>query len=139
MKLAGRDFNVGDTVAYYQYDRSFDRNSDMAKVKKRFPADKFAIATGVVEDSEFAFQGFPPSLVAAMEGELGLSDKQKRSLQEAFIRLAPGAGFMKHRLERRGIAGFSDDGLRVYSDYMFHASNHYARLKNYRQMAKAIN
>lgn len=139
LNYAGKNYNKGATVAFYMDDRKGDQKESLADAKKRFSSGRYAITTGIVEENEFAFQGFPPSLMASMEKDLALTEDQKRSLKEAFIRQAPGAGFTKHMLGRRGIAGFSEDILRIYSDYMSHASNHFARLRNYRGLAEKIN
>lgn len=139
MKYAGKNFSKGDVVGRFQYQSRLERRQNMTEITGRFAGERFNIATGIIEESEYAFQGFPPSVITALESDLELTAEQRRNLRESMSRLAPGQGFMKHMLSRRGIAGFSEDGIRVYSDYMTHASNHYARLRHYRTLAGNIN
>ena len=139
LKYQGKDFKKGDTIVRRQYDRAIDAKADLPSMRKEFKADKFSVGQATMTEADYSFQGFAPSLVRAMENELNLSKKQRGDLNDIMIRLAPGQGFMKHHLKRRGIEGFSEDGVRVYKDYMLHASNHFARLKHYRALSGHIN
>lgn len=96
------------------------------------------LAMSVLTDTQFAFIGMPPSFMDTLTEELELSTAQKDQLKEIFIRQSPGRAFLRHLIKRKGIAGFSQDAMRVYSTYMMNASNHLARVENYVDMDKAL-
>ncbi|KKM13634.1 hypothetical protein LCGC14_1714250, partial [marine sediment metagenome] len=51
---------------------------------------------------------------------------------------APGRSFLRHLTRRKGIAGYSDDVLRVYSSYMMNVANHIARLEYHIDMNEQL-
>jgi len=130
----------GETVGFWTFSNAkeqedFYKNGDEVKAAK-LQGQK--VAMSVMTDTQFAFLGMPPSFMEALQGELELSQTQRDQLKEIFIRHSPGRAFLRQLIKRKGIEGFSQDAMRVFSTYALNASNHLARVENYLDMDKAL-
>lgn len=87
------------------------------------------ISTGILPKDARPLLGMPPGLLQMIGDKLALSPTQKGVLEELRFELAPQQSF-RHRFQRkRLVAGYSQDFMRAYANYMFHGSNHMARVK----------
>ena len=136
-------YKTGDVVARFQYERDSkmwpgSRELEFEKVQKEFKGSAYIINKSLEEESDNDFFGFSSSAIRALETSLELTEEQKVLHKQLLIRLAPGQNFMKRELKRKGIWGFSFDGVKVYSDYMMHGANQLARLNNFSDLADTI-
>lgn len=139
MVYDGKRYAKGDLVYMEAFDAKLFRDDAIKDLQKTFPAGRFNISKDTLVEGMSHFIGMPPSMLASLESELSLTAAQKAALREYMAKMAPGASARKHFLHRQGIAGYSQDVTRVYSDYMEHIGGLVARIKYYQPMAEAIN
>jgi hypothetical protein len=128
----------GQVVYFETFEKYHDRDSRTRELMKEFPARLYDMGYGMISDAEFTFLGMPPALYEALRGKLNLTEQQAELLKELYFTRSPGRAFLKHLTKRRGIEGFSQDALRVYSSYMMNAANHIARVEYHREMGDAL-
>ncbi len=139
VNYAGKKYKAGDTVYMQTFDFALNRDRALPALEQTFHKSKFNVAKDTLVEGQAQFMGVPPSLFRALETELNLTDSQKLQLRQYMAEMAPGSSARKHFLKREGIAGFSRDTVRVYSDYMTHMAGLIARTKYYRPMSEAVN
>lgn len=136
MVYEGKRYKAGALVHFEAYESKAARDNayrDWDKMK-----GKFNVKASRMTDAEFAFLGLPPSLMDTMEVDLGLSAEQKENLKDIFWNLTPGQSYLKHLKKRTGIAGWSEDSMRVFASYAMQAGNHVARIEHYQDLSSAL-
>lgn len=94
-------------------------------------------------DHMMAVQGMPidfAKLYVERLQQVGapLTDEQLKQLEDLSFETSQAKGFMKQFQKRRGVAGFSTDGLRAFASYAITASNHIARVRYAPRLAAEI-
>ena len=136
----GKTYAKGEVVGWYSFDtkkaqEDFYKSPDVGKYRLR----GFITSMGLMKDSEFSFVGMPPSFIESLAHELHLTDAQRRDIKPIMLKLTKGGkAFLSHMLKRRGVAGFSLDGQRVFASYMQSAANHIARAEHYWDLRKGL-
>lgn len=96
------------------------------------------IREGYMSDAQHVLLGFPPALFDLMRRNLKLTPAQEEELKEIYFKHSPGRAYLRHLIERKGIAGFSRDALRVYATYMMNMANHISRIEFNQEMAGSL-
>jgi hypothetical protein len=133
----GTTFNKGQIMHFETHTDHRSQKQAAEQLRKDAPMGTDVKAT-VMKDTEFSFVGMPPGLMDTLTNELELTPVQKQDLKEIFIRVSPGRAFLRHLIQRRGVAGFSADAQRVFATYMLNAANHIARVEHYKDMTVSL-
>ena len=134
----GRRFAAGNMVEF-QTERTPDGAKKLAKELEKKYSGKVMVGIGRLDDTVSTFVGMPQVMVRMLKDKLELTSEQRQQLDDLIQAHSPAHSFKKHLLERKGIRGFSDDGLRVFSAYFMHFANHMARLDVGYQLDAATN
>lgn len=131
----------GQTLGFYAYDSKKERDQQLKAMKQEAVDAGLSISGSVMDSEVFAMMGMPEVLIQQLAGDpkMDLSDEQKEQLKNISLNLSPGKRFLRHLKRRRGIDGFSQDALRVYSTYMMSAANHLARVEHAKSMVEELN
>ncbi|MBY6093866.1 PLxRFG domain-containing protein [Ferrimonas balearica] len=120
---------------------------EQLKKDPRFPEDKFDHDAGVKEEN------FDPSIHlggqlisevntlvddALLDENPELAKKLKDNFIDIYYRMLPEVSTRKHQIGRRGVAGYDEDALRGFGQYMFHDSYQLARLKYGEKMRQQV-
>jgi len=70
----------------------------------------------------------PQTLTILDKHNIALDEGQKQAVKELLLKQASDESFVKHFMKQQGIAGHSEDIVRILSDYSWHAENRLARL-----------
>jgi hypothetical protein len=129
MTWNGESFKKGEPILFET--RESERQGLQLKeaIAKEFSGNKVSISERYLSDVEHSFLNMPESLVRLVEDRLGLNEEDLAKLKQLQHELAPGRGFVKHLIKRRGILGASLDVPRVYNDYYRKLSGHIARIE----------
>ena len=139
MKFEGKPVENGKTAAFWTFEsRAAQKNYFNNASVKNLLAQGFDVNMSQMKDEQYGFLGMPPSLMDALQKEIEMSATQQEQLKEFFIRHSPGRAFLRHLIQRKGIAGFSLDAMRVYASYMMGAANQLARVEHYADMDSAL-
>jgi hypothetical protein len=128
-EVEGRSVQRGKLGFFATFENVKEQRAALEKFRNEYPSLKWE--RGKLADKEFAFLGLPPSLMKTLEDKLDLSSAQKEALKEIWIQLGPGRGFMRHMTQRKGIAGYSEDAMRTYANYVLNAAGHLARVEHH--------
>lgn len=128
----------GGVVAFETFDSYAARDQRISDIVHEYDSRDYHIQAGLLSDQEFVFLNMPPALFETLKGKLNLSEEQEALLRELYFVKSPGSKFLRHLTQRNGIAGMSQDALRVYSSYMMNAANHLARVEFHQDMEASI-
>ncbi len=131
-----RTYRKGERVVL-AYESKLLRDREYKQVLSEL-GSKALVKMDMFTDSEYAFMGFPPSLLSSLKDDLELNDEQIKELKQRMFDLSPGHSFVKHLKHAKGIQGFSRDLPRVFSEYHLHFANHLARISFQRDLQQAI-
>jgi len=135
-----RDDARGEVVYYESYESQSAQAAAFEDLKKQMPESTHEMQMGKIADNEFHFMGtITPQLYESLMGKIpDMTDAQKEVVRELYLRQAPGRSFLRHLTKRKGIAGYSEDVLRVYSSYMMNVANHIARVEYHIDMNEQL-
>lgn len=135
----GVKYSKGSTVLYTSFDTQAERLQGLKELRKVFASDAFNTDTStVVSDTVMSFQGLQPEMALRIANTLNLKDEQVKQLQELVVKSAPGQSIRKHMLNRKGVAGYSEDMQRVTADYFARFAKHAARVKHEHELEEAL-
>ena len=134
------DKKRGDVVYFETFEDTFAQRAGWTDIMKRFPKSSYEGQLGKISESEFHFMGMiSPQLYEDLRMKIpDMSENQKEALRELYFKQAPGRSFLRHLTKRKGIDGYSQDMLRVYSSYMMNVANHIARVEYHIDMNDQI-
>ena len=135
-----REDSRGDVLYFEAFADISSRKAAFEELGKRFPKTSFEMQLGKMADNEFHFMGsMSPQLYEKIVDEIpGMNEEQREALRELYLKQAPGRSFLRHLTKRSGIAGYSQDVLRVYASYMMNAANHIARVEYHIDMNEQV-
>jgi hypothetical protein len=137
MTLNDVEFKRGQVVHFGSFVSESDAIAGRKELEREYGSGvRFGI--GIVSDNAKELLDLPPALAEMLETKLDLSPAQQKELLELRAMLAPGQSFRKRLIKREGIAGYSDDALRTYSDYMQKFAGHLARIKHVGHLKESI-
>lgn len=129
----------GETLGYYAFDTKKERDAALKEMLPDATTAGVAIAGDKLETEIYSLMSMPQIMIDKIGRELNLTDEQAAKLRDISLNLAPGKRFLRHLQKRRGIAGYNEDAMRVYANYMMSASNHLARVEHSRDLIQALN
>lgn len=130
----------GETVGFYAFDSKRERNAMAKALMQDTEAAGLSQTSSIMDSEVFAMMGMPDVLIQSImsDGKVDLNEQQKEALKNVSLNLSPGKRFLRHLKKRKGIAGFNEDALRVYSTYMMTAANHLARVEHSKALAEEL-
>ena len=134
VEYEGETFSDGQLVIFETFESQSAAKVGRDILAKEFSGPNTYIQESKLSDEEFTFLGLPPAMFDMIETELMLSPEQKEALKDIYLRMSPGRSFLKHLRQRKGIAGYSEDAMRVYATYMMSAANNLARVEHHLDM-----
>lgn len=137
MVIDGRAFKKDSVIDMRTFKNETEQKVGHKEALDDYKGQDVRVGMDYIEDVAFEFQGIPPQVFDALEGELNLTSRQVEALQQYRTENAPGRSFLKHLKRRNKTFGFSEDAERAYGDYMLRASNHLARISHYKRLNAA--
>ncbi len=134
----------GEVIYFETFEDEFGQRAAFQDLGKQFGKNNFEMQLGRISENEFHFMGaMSPQLYEDLGMKIpDMTEVQKEALREIYLRQAPGRSFLRHLTKRKGIDGYSQDVLRVYSSYMMNVANHIARVEyhlDFQEQLKVIN
>lgn len=131
---------AGETLGFYSYESKRERDAQLKAMRGEALAAGLSIVGSKMDTKVFAMMGMPDVLIQRIiaDESMDLTQDQIRQLKDISLNLSPGKKFLRNLKKRRGIAGFSEDGLRVYANYMMSAANHLARVEHSKSMLQVL-
>jgi hypothetical protein len=123
-----RDSVSGKTLARYHYDSALARKLELGTVRRKFPGARVQ-TTAVSDPTLRGITALPASIIDAIKTELNLNASQLKALDDYLAHQKGAEGYAARLLERKGVAGFSNDTMRGYVQYFQQGANYLARLK----------
>lgn len=131
MEFEGKKYKKGQIVEFSAFEKEKDRNAGMAELKSRL-GNKGTVSASVMSENEFVLQGMPRSMLSSLRRKMELTGAKVEHLKqvdEMLKKVSAFSTFKKHMLKKKGIAGYSEDGLRSFAFYMRSAASHIARVR----------
>ncbi len=140
--IDGKKYQAGQIVEMQMHEQKGNAHAsaESLRAKHRALVDSRRITIGedVLPEETAAFSGMPQAVLENLAEILELDPQQIAALKQYQYDIAPGQSWRKHLMKRQNIAGFSEDAMRGYASYMFHAANHIARIMHYREMSQTV-
>lgn len=137
--LTVRD-NSGAVVHFEMFESARAQRAAHEAALRYFPPDHF-VRSGELAKDAAPLVGMPPGLLDKIGEKLELSDTQREALDELRFEYMPAQSFAHHFRRKKDVPGYSDDFIRAYASYMFHAANYFTRAEHVdalRDAAKSI-
>lgn len=127
-----------ETLGFYAFDTEAEQKAFVNEMASSMGNGLRSYAYKM--DSEvFAVMGLPAGIIEQVKRELpNLTQKQREQLDDIAMQRSPGRRFLRHLTKRRGIAGYSEDAMRVFANYLTSSANHLARTEHASDLAKSI-
>lgn len=132
-----RDAAKGTTKHFEGHESLDEARAAAEELKKQFPSD--AVSSTYLEDVPYMLAGLPPSMLDAMKTRLNLSQQQQDQFAEILSTLSHANSFIHRQRRKQGVAGYSQDALRAYSDYFRRGASYLARVKSEPELNDALN
>lgn len=129
----------GETLGYYAFDSKKERDAALKEMLSDASDAGLAIVGDKLETEVYSLMSMPQIMIDKISRELDLNDEQRKQLRDISLSLSPGKKFLRHLQKRKGIAGYSEDAMRVYANYMMSAANHLARVEHSRDLIQSLN
>lgn len=130
---------AGETLGFYSFDSEKEAKSFLADNLADAKDAGVAINQNKMPSEIFAVTAMPQAMIDKLLENVELTEEQRQIVEAAKLNLSPGKRFLKHLKKRRGIAGYSEDAIRVYANYMLMAGNHLARVEHAKDLIDAVN
>lgn len=130
--------NRGGVAAFETFESYAARDARLKDIVQEYNSKDYHIQAGILSDQEFTFLNMPPALFQELQSKLALTQEQQDLLRELYLVKSPGSKYLSHLAKRNGVAGFSQDALRVYASYMMNAANHLARVEFHQDMEASL-
>ena len=132
----------GERVYFGLFESEAEANKMARQMQRNFPGAQ--IAQGTVSEEQFKlFAGVSPETLELFGGMLGLDSQGDEAPNRAFqdyLRLAKSnRSSMKRLIERKGIAGFSEDPGRVLAGFVYSNARQTSSGLHLGQVAESIN
>ena len=129
----GTNYKKGQLITFPVFESQRER--DLAtKVIREELGTKATVSPSIMKETEFQIQGMPRSILRALQRKLeatgDMTTDMRDALEGALAESTPFRNFRKHFLRKKGIHGFSLDGMRSFAEYMGRAAGHIARVKH---------
>lgn len=133
----------GKLIHFELFESAGDQQEGLDAARGEYNSREYSISKRPVTPFELASQGLPYKFVEVLQEKferlgIQLSEEQKRVMKELSYNFLPSRSFLKSFKQRKGIGGYSFDGMRIISAYTQNASGHIARAKWGTRMQKEI-
>lgn len=131
-----------ETVGFYAFDTEQEQRDFMKAIAGE--TDGLIVLAHKLDSEVFSVMGLPAGIIDQIVRDMDsdprtkLSALQRELLNDIALQRSPGKKFLRHMTRRRGIAGYSEDAIRVYANYMSMASNHLARSEYAPELSSVI-
>ncbi len=137
MTLDDREYKRGQIIHFSSFASESEALQGRKDLEKEYGSGvRFGV--GIISDSVRELIDLPPALARLLENKLNLDPTQQKELTELRAILAPGQSFRKRFVQRDSIAGYSDDAIRVFADYMQKFAGHLSRIKHVPKLQESI-
>lgn len=107
----------GETIYRAHYENRLDLNAAMAELKAKYPRSE--VSKGTISEEDFKLmKGMTPETIMLFAEKLGLPMDMQKAAQQYYREAVSARSAMKRRIERKGIAGYSDDLPRVLAGFV---------------------
>lgn len=140
LEYEGKKYKKGKIIDFSAYEKEGERNKALSEMKAAL-GDKASVSASVMAENEFVLQGMPRSMLAALRRKMELTGAKQEHLKqvdEMLKKVSAFSTFKKHMLKKKGIAGYSEDGLRSFAFYMRSAASHIARVRYAAQLQEPV-
>lgn len=128
----------GETVGFYSFDTSAEAKAFLKEIAPDM-GNGFRAIEYKMDSQVFSVMGLPAGIIEQIKREVpNLSATQLAQLDDIAMQRSPGRKFLRHLTKRRGIAGYSQDAMRVFANYMSSSANHLARTEHSSDIAAVI-
>ena len=134
----GTKYKKGEVITRAGADDSSHVDVIIGEMARKYTEEQVHITSQKVSDEFQSLQGIHPELAYRLADMLNFSDAQRQELREFLVKSGPGQSIRKHMLQRKGIAGYSEDIVRVTADYFSRFASHIARVNHAHEMEDAI-
>lgn len=135
-QFEGRTFRKGDIILKEPYRTRKERERALEEISRSNIGRRHKVERDVLDKSMGAYQGLPPGFIEQIR-ELVPAD-QRDQLAKVQAQFAPGEGFGKRLLRRKGVSGMSKDGARAYTSYLRSAGRFIASLQQEQNFDSAL-
>lgn len=133
----GKFYMPGETLLREHYETEGEAKERAESLRKQNIGQQHTVGLDkIVKYSDQSYQGMPPLLLQELLSRLPESEHQ--AVRDAMAAAAPGQGFAKHLLRKKGTAGASKNFRRSYLSYMESFNRHLARIQEEDLFDKAI-
>jgi len=132
----GKLFKAGELMGVFAFEGEKEQQRFSTQLARSQP--KHMITSRMATQMERTLMGMNPVLVEAMSKSLQLSPDQRQEMEQFMLKVAPAMSWVKHMMSRKGTLGYSLDGVRAFSDYFLHGSNHLARMMHGDELREAV-
>lgn len=137
-----RDKTTGKMEEFHLFESQGEQADALAELRKEYGAN-YSVSAHEMKDFELGSQGLPYKFIQALEDKFGqmgvmLSNEQKAAMKELSYEFLPSKSFLRKFKHRKGIEGYSHDGMRVIGAYTQNAIGYIARAKFGVDMQKDI-
>lgn len=135
---------VNETLGFYGFDTQQEQEAFIAENAKAIAASGLKMQGYKLDSVVYSAMGLPAGIIEQIKRDLNsdpnsrLSSLQEDLLNDIALQRSPGKRFLRHLTKRKGIAGYSEDAIRVYANYMSTASSHLARNEYSSDMARVL-
>ncbi len=140
--IDGKKYQAGQLIEMQMHEGKGNAHSSAESLRAKYSAlvnsKQITIGEDMLPEETAAFSGMPQAVLENLAEILELDSQQVAALKQYQYDIAPGQSWRKHLMKRQNIAGFSEDAMRGYASYMFHAANHIARIMHYREMSQTV-
>lgn len=131
-----RDIQTQEVVWFSTYHTAAERDAAVRQVAHTQPGD---LSIGRVPETAMEFMGLPGPLLRLIKQNLpGLTTQQVSWIDNMTHLMSPERSFRKRWLERKGVPGYSRDGLRSFSNYFLTGANYLSRVEYKDVMQEAV-
>lgn len=132
----GRTYNRGETLLREHFETKGEAEERSTNLK-RLMGNNASVGLDYVEDTTAqSFQGMPPAILNLLRESLPAD--QQQNLERAILQTAPGRGYLRHQMQKRGVAGASQDFIRAYTSYMHSLSSYLGHIDHQDRMTSAL-
>jgi hypothetical protein len=124
----GQFYQKGDTLLREHYETKSEADERAASLRKQNLGQQHIVGQDKVANySQASYQGMPPMLLNELLSRL--PEDQHQAVRDAMAAAAPGQGYAKHLIRKKGVAGASKNFRKSFLSYMESFDRHVSRIR----------
>jgi len=136
MVYEGRNFAAGDLIGVFAFEGRREQQKFAERLAKNYSGH--SVTSRMATQMERTLSGMNPIMIEAMMKSTNFTADQRQEMSEFLLKTSPAMSWVKHMMGRKKTLGYSLDGVRSFSDYFLHGSNHLARMMHGDNLREAI-